>query len=110
MNILFVCTVNKHRSKTAEDYFSAKYADTNHLFASAGTDVRACIKEGTTPIDEWMLEWADTIYCMERKHKQDIISLSGKTHTAKIVVLGVPDNFRYNDPQLIALLESKVRV
>ena len=38
--ILFVCSANKQRSKTAEDYFSSKYADFH--FISAGTNRKIC--------------------------------------------------------------------
>lgn len=110
MKLLFVCSVNKHRSKTAEDYFSDKYEKTNNIFASAGTNIKTCMKEGTIPLDAWMLEWADKIYCMESKHKQQIMSAIGNSYNNKIEVLGIPDNFKYNQPELIELLESKVRI
>ena len=109
MKVLFVCSVNKHRSKTAEDYFSDKYEKTNNIFASAGTNIKTCIKEGTTPLDAWMLEWADKIYCMESKHKQEIMSACN-SYNNKIEVLGIPDDFRYNQPELIQLLEKKVKI
>jgi predicted protein tyrosine phosphatase len=109
MKILFVCSVNKHRSKTAEDYFGDKYEKTNHVFASAGTNIKTCMKEGTNPLDSWLLEWADKIYVMESKHKQEIMS-GGSSYTNKIEVLGIPDNFKYNQPELIELLESKIKI
>jgi predicted protein tyrosine phosphatase len=62
MNVLFVCSANKLRSKTADDYFSAKYPAYN--FMSAGTNHKTYQKEGTTPLEEFMLEWADVIYVM----------------------------------------------
>ena len=72
MNILFVCSANKMRSKTAEDYFSMKYPEFD--FMSAGTNHKTCQKEGTTPLEEWMLDWSDKIYVMEHKHKDIIIN------------------------------------
>ena len=46
MKILFVCSANKQRSKTAEDYFASKYG--NHEFLSAGTNLKLFRKEGAT--------------------------------------------------------------
>ena len=41
--ILFVCSANKQRSKTASDYFSEKL--TTFEFDSAGTNHKICNKE-----------------------------------------------------------------
>jgi len=54
-NILFVCSANKQRSKTGEDYFSTIYPNRN--FKSAGTNLKVCEKEGTNPLTEEMLIW-----------------------------------------------------
>jgi protein-tyrosine-phosphatase len=40
MNILFLCTANLHRSRTAEDYF--KSLDSTHTFKSAGLSEKYC--------------------------------------------------------------------
>ena len=47
MKYLFVCSANKQRSKTAEDYLSG--LNPEHEFLSAGTNHKICFKEGTTP-------------------------------------------------------------
>jgi predicted protein tyrosine phosphatase len=109
MNILFVCSANKLRSKTAEDYFSDKYADTGNIFISAGTNIKTCLKEGTVPLEEWMLEWADSIYVMEKKHKEEILAYT-KEYLNKIIVLGIKDNYSYYQLELIELLENKVKI
>lgn len=46
--ILFICSANKQRSKTAEDYFSTKYPELH--FISAGTNIKICEREGTNPL------------------------------------------------------------
>lgn len=104
MNILFVCTANKLRSKTAEDYFTKK--NPQHLFFSAGTNIKTCIKEGTNPLEEWMLEWADTVYVMEKKHKTDISNIIGNIYDKKIIILGIKDNYNYYQKELIDLLNK----
>jgi predicted protein tyrosine phosphatase len=109
MNILFVCSANKLRSKTAEDYFSEKYVNTDNVFISAGTNIKTCLKEGTVPLEEWMLEWADYIYVMEKKHKEEILAYT-KEYLNKIIVLGIKDNYSYYQPELIELLETKVDI
>lgn len=104
--ILFVCSANKDRSKTAEDYFSS-VADA-YCFESAGTNQKTCHKEGTNPLNEALVAWADLIYVMENKHKkwiEDHIKLKSR---AKIIVLNIPDVYKYYEPALIAVLETKM--
>ena len=105
MNILFICSANKLRSKTADDYFSAKYPHIS--FQSAGTNHKTCQKEGTTPLEEWMLEWADLVYAMEHKHRKEIKKHVGDKYDKKTVVLGIKDDYKYYQTELIALLEEK---
>ena len=47
-NILCVCSANKERSKTAQDYFSERYPDIH--FDSAGTNKHTCKNLGTNYI------------------------------------------------------------
>jgi predicted protein tyrosine phosphatase len=104
MNVLFICTANKLRSRTAEDHFTEKYPIIN--FMSAGTDQKTCMSLRTTPLEEYMLEWADIIYVMENTHKNKI----AKEHHAKVKVLGIPDDYEYNQKELIDLLEKKIQL
>jgi predicted protein tyrosine phosphatase len=107
MNILFVCSANKLRSKTAEDYFSEM--SSNNIFMSAGTNLKTCMKEGTTPLEEWMLDWADIIYVMEKKHKEEI-NKHNNSFNKKIIILGIKDNYRYFQKELIQLLDNKIKI
>jgi predicted protein tyrosine phosphatase len=106
-NILFICSANKKRSKTAEDYFSALYP--NYNFESAGTNVKICQKEGTTFVTEEHIIWADLIFVMENKHKVFINSITKENHTAKIKVLRIPDRYKYYQKELIEILEEKLK-
>jgi len=106
MKILFVCSANKQRSKTAEDYFASKYDA--HKFLSAGTNLKICRKEGTTELTENLLEWAEIVYVMEKRHLKQIQKHTGSRYYSKIVVLDIPDVYKYYDGDLIALLEEKV--
>jgi predicted protein tyrosine phosphatase len=101
MNVLFVCSRNKWRSRTAETIFKS---DQNHDFRSAGTENDARIK-----INEKMINWADLIFVMEKRHKQRLQdkfeqALSGK----KIVILDIEDNYQYMDEELIEMLKISV--
>ena len=106
MNILFVCSANKLRSPSAEDYFCVKYPEIN--FLSAGTNHKTCQKEGTTPLEDWMLDWADKVYVMENKHKKQIEASVGSKYNKKIIVLNVPDIFKYYQKELIEIFNDLV--
>lgn len=60
--VLFVCSANKQRSKTAEDYFSERHPSLE--FKSAGTNHKICAKEGTTPLTKDLIEWADKVFLL----------------------------------------------
>lgn len=104
--ILFVCSANKQRSKTGEDYFSSIYD--NYIFQSAGTNLKVCEKEGTNPITEDQVIWSDLIFVMEHKHKTIINKHTGDKYDNKIIQLDIPDIYKYYQQELISILEKKV--
>lgn len=106
MNILFVCSANKLRSKTADDYFSEKYPSIS--FMSAGTNRKTCMKDGTTLLEEWMLEWADIVYVMENKHMSEITKNLGSGYNKKMKVLCIPDHYDYYQRELIEIFEARI--
>ena len=98
---LFVCSQNRLRSPTAEAIF-AKLPGLECL--SAGTDPKADVQ-----IDAELIEWADTIYVMETSHRHRISKRFNKHLAGKrIVVLNVPDDYEFMQPELIAVLERKL--
>lgn len=98
---LFVCSQNRLRSPTAEEVFSKLHGIE---CASAGTDEHADV-----PIDPELIAWADTIYVMETAHKIRITKRFKKHLSSKrIVVLGIPDDYEFMQPELISLLLKKV--
>ena len=98
---LFVCSQNRLRSPTAEEMFSEL---PGIECASAGTDEKANI-----PLDPELIEWADTIYAMEASHRTKIGKKFRKYLASKrIVVLNIPDEYEFMQPELVALLERKV--
>lgn len=101
MNILFVCSRNQWRSPTAEEI----YKNQNGLFVkSAGTEASARIK-----ITEKLINWADIIFVMEKRHKQRIVEkFSNNTFEKDIVVLDIPDDYQFMDEELIDSIKRSV--
>ena len=101
MNILFVCSKNKWRSRTAETIFKDAAA---HNVKSAGTDEGARVK-----LNEKHLIWADIIFVMENKHRQIIKQKFYENFDAdKIIVLDIPDEYQYMDEELILSIKTAV--
>ena len=98
MNILFICSKNEWRSRTAETIFKN---NGSHQIRSAGTSKTARIKVSQKKID-----WADVIFVMEKKHKT-IMNNKFNLKTV-IVVLGIPDQYEYMDEELIEILDTSV--
>ena len=100
-NVLFICSANKLRSPTAEHVF----ADWPQIETdSAGLDARADMR-----LSSEQLEWADIIFVMENAHRRQL-SKNYKKHLKRqrIIVLGIPDNYKYMDAELVRLLKVKV--
>ena len=99
MNILFVCTANIHRSKTAEDIFRADAP--THNFKSAGLSQKECTRNGSTLCTIEMLKWADMVYVFESKHTDRIREYAGEEFEQKIQCLHIEDIYQYMQPALI---------
>ena len=100
MKLLFVCTANVDRSPTGEDLFK----DVPGVEAlSAGTDETYA----TVPISKTLIEWADIIFCMEKRHFNKVVRMSPEARN-KTVVLGIPDQYYRGQPELVKLIKSKV--
>lgn len=97
---LFVCSRNQLRSPTAEALFS----EVEGVEAiSAGTN-----NDAETPLSGDLIEWAETIYVMERKHQAKLTQRFQALLKEKPVrVLGIPDDYTYMDPGLVDLLKRK---
>ncbi|WP_121667982.1 phosphotyrosine protein phosphatase [Mesonia aquimarina] len=105
-HILFVCSANKDRSRTAEDFFSQCYPD--FCFDSAGTNPKICRQLGTTYIQETQLALADRVFVMENKHRQALLKTFGTSYAHKITVLHIRDVYPYGAKALIEVLKEKV--
>ena len=96
-NILFICSANRDRSKTAEDYFSNLYPMNN--YESAGTNKKTCNNLGTNYVSQEQLDAADEIYVMENKHLKSIKEVFGSTWHNKITVLDIKDIYKYGSKE-----------
>lgn len=108
MNILFLCTSNIYRSKTAEDYFSK--INSEHCYKSAGLNEDLCTKAGSVVCNKKLLSWADKIYVMEERHIERIRQHTQNEFLSKIINLNIDDIYAYMDECLIAALEAKVQL
>lgn len=96
-SLLFICSKNQWRSPTAELLFKNH---PEHIAYSAGTSFKARIR-----VTQKMIDRADFIFAMERRHKEllkERFNLGGK----KLIVLNIEDNYQFNDPELIEMLKA----
>lgn len=101
MNILFICSRNQWRSRTAEDIY--KHSPT-HNVRSAGTASSAIVK-----VSGKLLDWAELIFVMEKRHKDQIKKkFPSELENKEIVVLDIPDEYQYMDAELIEILALSV--
>ena len=99
--LLFVCSRNRMRSRTAEKIFSGI---PGYEVRSAGTQPQARIV-----VNEGHIGWADIIFVMEKSHlnrlRQDFPgALDGK----RVIALHIPDEYQFMQPELIEELETQV--
>jgi predicted protein tyrosine phosphatase len=70
-----------------------------HNARSAGTSDKARIK-----VNQKLIEWADVIFVMERKHK-DLLKQRHIITGKQIEVLDIEDLYPYGDAELIEILK-----
>lgn len=102
MNILFVCSRNKWRSRTAEEIFKNHG---QHQVRSAGTESSARIK-----VNQQLINWADLIFVMEKRHKVRMLDRFTIADEAdRIIIMDIPDDYQFMDEELIAMLKAGVK-
>jgi len=100
-NLLFICSRNQWRSPTAEKIYSK---DPRVNVRSAGTSPRA--KRTVNAKD---LQWADSIFVMEYKHKNRLKAEYNRIlEYKKIIVLDIPDDYLYMDEELVEVLKVTI--
>lgn len=100
-NVLFICSQNRLRSPTAEQVFAG--------WPGIETSSAGLNHDAENPVTPELLQWADTIFVMERAHRS---KLSAKfkpyLRDVRVVCLEIPDEYEFMDPDLIRLLKAKV--
>lgn len=99
--VLFICSRNKWRSRTAETLFKKNsFLDVK----SAGTENNARIK-----VNDSLISWADIIFVMEKKHKERLQeNFKASMLDKEVVILDILDNYKYMDKELIEELKLSV--
>jgi predicted protein tyrosine phosphatase len=99
--LLFICSRNRLRSPTAERTF-ADYPDVETASAGLASDA-------DEPLSADHIDAADLIFVMEKAHRAKLNRRFGsRLKGKKLVCLDIPDEYRYMQPELVALLEARV--
>ncbi|MGB3800270.1 MAG: protein tyrosine phosphatase [Lewinella sp.] len=98
--VLFVCSRNEWRSRTAENIWRT---DDRLTVRSAGTSRRARVR-----VTEALLDWADIVFVMEEAHRRQLRERFGQDATANLIVLDIPDEYQYMDTELVNELRDVV--
>lgn len=101
MNVLFICSRNQLRSRTAETIFKG---DKDHNVRSAGTEPSARVK-----VTSKLINWADIIFVMEKRHKQRLSeNFTNEMPGKQVVILDITDDYNYMDAELIDIIKTSV--
>lgn len=96
-----MCSQNRLRSPTAEQIFAGW---PGIEVASAGTN-----RDADTPLSGELIEWADTIFVMERAHRNKVQRhFRRHLNGTPIICLNIPDDYDFMDPALITLLKARM--
>ena len=98
MKLLFVCNQGENRSKTAAEIFRNKF------------ETRSKGLYSDDPLNSDDLVWADIVFVMEDIQRTEISNRFPKEYLMKrILVLDVPDVYKYMDEKLVKELKIKMK-
>jgi predicted protein tyrosine phosphatase len=101
LKLLFVCTINRMRSATAQELYKE---DARFEVASAGTAISA-----RQVLDSELLAWADAILVMEKEHRSFIRKHFLTVYQQKkIVCLYIPDKYDFMQPEIQYILRERI--
>ncbi len=108
MNILFVCTWNVQRSKTAEDVFKdLTKGIPGFSIKSAGTAAKPSM--GGVQLTKVHMQWADKVFVMEEAHVR-FIEDNFPAYAEKVINLDIADDYYRDDPDLVRQLNAKLKI
>jgi predicted protein tyrosine phosphatase len=100
MRLLFLCSKNKLRSPTAELVFSE--------YSEIETDSAGLNRDAEVRLSDEQILWSDLIFVMEKAHRSKLTrDYSHALKDKRVIVLGIPDRYRFMSKDLIALLKKK---
>ncbi len=101
MKLLFICSFNSIRSRTAEVIYE-NYGP--HIAKSAGIMTNARIR-----INAGLIDWADIIFTMDSEQEAYIRTLFPATSSHRgIINLNISGEYYFNQPELINEIREKV--
>lgn len=98
-DFLFVCSVNRLRSATAEHVARGM----GYRADSAGTDLEAAVR----PLTAEAIDRAAVIVCMEDRHAKAVLRLRPGRH-ADVYVWNIPDEYEYGERALVRSLRQRL--
>jgi predicted protein tyrosine phosphatase len=100
--VLFICGKGRQRSPTAEQIFaSLPDWETDSAGLSADSDM---------PVSSDQVEWATDIAVMEKRQLARLRRLFPKPAAGRrLVCLDIPDDFTFMQPELVTLLQQRLR-
>ena len=100
-HVLFICSRNRLRSPTAEQVF-ANWPNIEVASAGLAPDAEELVTGE-------MVEEADIIFVMEKQHRAKLARrFKPQLHKARVVCLDIPDDYAFMQPELVAVLKTKV--
>jgi predicted protein tyrosine phosphatase len=101
LKLLFICSRNQWRSRTAEEIF---HGTPGWEVRSAGTSEQARIR-----VSEKHLLWADWIFVMEKRHAEILRERFPEAASQRrIVCLHIADDYEFMDAELVGQLRARV--
>ena len=101
LNVLFVCSRNQWRSPTGEQVWR-RHPRVNARSAGTSAGARRVVSAAD-------LAWADVVLVMEDKHRSRLLAEYRQLLQHKrLLVLDIPDDYQYMDPELVELLGDPV--
>lgn len=101
ISLLFICSLNRWRSPTAEQIFSE--------YPGIETSSAGVSNHADNPVTPELIAAADIIFVMEKAHKSKLTQSFGAClHDKRVICLNIPDKYPFMDERLIALLKLRV--
>ncbi|MGO4701887.1 low molecular weight protein tyrosine phosphatase family protein [Dyella sp. 2RAB6] len=100
LRVLFLCSRNRLRSPTAEQVFRE--------WPGVAVDSAGLAPDAETPLSAEHVDWAELIVVMEHAHRRRLQSrYARQLKDKRVVVLGIPDDYDFMQPELVELLLRK---